>query len=54
MNPKSVLERGYSITTCKKTNKVLTAPEDVEQDDIIITEMASEKLIESKVIKKYD
>ncbi|MBC8481081.1 MAG: exodeoxyribonuclease VII large subunit [Planctomycetes bacterium] len=54
MNPKSVLERGYSITTCKKTNKVLISPEDVEQDDIIITEMASEKLIESKVIRKYD
>ncbi|KKK83627.1 hypothetical protein LCGC14_2791470, partial [marine sediment metagenome] len=46
------LKRGYSITTSKKTGKLITTPDDIKTTDIIITELAEEKLIESEVIKK--
>jgi exodeoxyribonuclease VII large subunit len=52
LNPKSVLQRGYSITTNKKTGLLIKSPEDVQIADDIITELAEEKLIESKVTKK--
>ena len=52
LNPKSVLQRGYSITTNKKSGKVVVKLGDVEIEDIITTELAGENLIESKVIKK--
>ena len=52
LNPKSVLRRGYSITTNKKTGRVIRKLEDVQIADYIITELAEEKLIESKVTKK--
>jgi len=52
LNPKSVLNRGYSITTSKKTSRVIKKPEDIEIGDLIITELAKENLLESKVIKK--
>lgn len=54
LNPKSVLERGYSITKNKKTGKVVAGLEDVEKGDILISELAKEKLIESQVTKKYN
>lgn len=52
MNPKSVLERGYSITTCKKTGSVLKAPDEVQVGDDLLTELADEIFIESRVTKK--
>ncbi len=61
LNPKSVLQRGYSITTNKKTGRLVRKLEDVQVGDLIITELAppatraglaEEKLIESKVTKK--
>ena len=52
LNPKSVLHRGYSITTNKKTGLLVRDLEDVRIADYIITELAEEKLIESKVTKK--
>ena len=52
LNPKSVLQRGYSITTNKKTGLLVRKPEDVEIGDAIITELAKENLIESKITKK--
>jgi exodeoxyribonuclease VII large subunit len=52
LNPKSVLQRGYSITTKKKTGMLIRRPEDIELGDAMITELAEENLIESKVIKK--
>jgi len=52
LNPRSVLQRGYSITTSKKTGLVIKKPDDVEINDEIVTELADEKLIESKVTKK--
>ena len=52
LNPKSVLNRGYSITKNKKTGLLIRKTEDVEIGDIMITELAEENLIESKAIKK--
>ncbi|MCH7558565.1 MAG: exodeoxyribonuclease VII large subunit [Planctomycetes bacterium] len=52
LNPKSVLQRGYSITTNKKTGLVVRTLEDVRIGDRLITELAEENLIESKVTKK--
>jgi len=52
LNPKSVLNRGYSITTGKKTGRVIKRADDIEVGDIMLTELAQENLIESKVTKK--
>ncbi len=52
LNPKSVLKRGYSITTGKKTGLVIKKADDIEVGDLIITELAQENLIESQVTKK--
>ncbi len=51
-NPKSVLNRGYSIAKNAITGKVVTNPSDVSIGDLIITELANENMIESKVTKK--
>jgi len=50
LNPKSVLQRGYSITTDKKTGLLIKSSEDVKIGDLLITELAEENLVESKVI----
>jgi exodeoxyribonuclease VII large subunit len=52
LNPRSVLKRGYSITTNKKSGVVVRRPEDIEVGDLLETELAEEKKIESKVIKR--
>jgi exodeoxyribonuclease VII large subunit len=52
LNPKSVLQRGYSITTNKKTGSLVRTSEEVHIGDYLITELASETSIESKVTKK--
>jgi len=52
LNPKSVLQRGYSITTSSKTGRVVAKLEDVEIGDTVVTELAEEKLFESRVTKK--
>jgi len=52
LNPKSVLQRGYSITVRKKTGLLIRKPADVQIDDFITTELAGENFIESKVTKK--
>jgi exodeoxyribonuclease VII large subunit len=52
LNPKSVLQRGYTITTDKKTGLLVKSSEDVGIGDLLITELAEENLIESKVTKK--
>ncbi|MGB8227045.1 MAG: exodeoxyribonuclease VII large subunit, partial [Sedimentisphaerales bacterium] len=51
-NPKSVLNRGYSIAKNAITGKVITSAADVSIGDIMITELANENSIESKVVKK--
>ena len=52
LNPKSILQRGYTITTNKKTGLLVRRPEDVRIADRIITELADENFVESKVTKK--
>ncbi len=52
LNPKSVLQRGYSITSNKKTDLLVKTIEDVRIGDYLMTELADENLIESKVTKK--
>jgi exodeoxyribonuclease VII large subunit len=52
LDPRSVLTRGYSITTNSRTGGVVTQPEDVEIGDQMLTELASRKTIASKVTKK--
>jgi exodeoxyribonuclease VII large subunit len=52
LNPRSVLERGYSITTNKQTGLLVRTSEDVVIGDFLITELANKNLIESQVKKK--
>lgn len=52
LNPKSVLKRGYSITTNRNTGILIRNPAEVEIGDLLVTELANENLIESKVTKK--
>ena len=52
LNPKAVLSRGYSITISKKTGKPLRDLKDIELGELIVTELAKKKFIESKVTKK--
>ena len=52
LNPKSVLQRGYSITTNKQTGLLVKTSEDIRIGDYLITELANENLIESEVKKK--
>lgn len=54
LNPKSVLQRGYSITTNKKTGRLVKRLQDVQIKDYLITELADENFIESKVTKKQN
>ena len=52
LNPRSVLQRGYSITTNKQTGLLVRTSGDVSIGDFLITELANENLIESEVKKK--
>jgi len=52
LNPRSVLQRGYSITTNKQTGLLVKTSGDVSIGDLLITELANKNLIESKVKKK--
>lgn len=54
LNPKSVLKRGYSITTNKVTGSIVRKAADVKLGQIISTEFANENLIESKVTKRQN
>jgi exodeoxyribonuclease VII large subunit len=51
MDPKAVLRRGYSITTNKRTNRIIASKGDAAVGDTIITEFGDRNLIESKVEK---
>jgi len=54
LNPKSVLQRGYTITTNKKTGLLVRTTDDVQIADYIITELAAENFIESKVTNRQN
>ena len=51
-NPKSVLNRGYSITKIAATGKIAKSIAEININDIIITEFKDEKTVESRVTKK--
>jgi len=52
LNPRSVLQRGYSITTSKATGLLVRAAQDVQLGEDLVTELAGENFIESKVTRK--
>jgi len=52
LNPKSVLQRGYSITHNTRTGKLVRTETDVRADDLLRTELAQENFIESRVTKQ--
>lgn len=52
LNPKAVLKRGYTITTLKQTGAVVKSVAEVQLGDMLVTELAGENLIESRVTKK--
>jgi exodeoxyribonuclease VII large subunit len=54
LNPRTVLVRGYSITTNRRTGKIIKEAVDVAVGDIILTELAGENLIESEVKTKHN
>ena len=53
LNPKGVLQRGYSITSNKETGLLIRDLDGVNIGDMLITELAEEKLIESKATRKF-
>jgi exodeoxyribonuclease VII large subunit len=50
LNPRSVLQRGYSITSLKKTGKVVGSADQVKSGDMLVTELAGNEKINSKVV----
>jgi len=54
MDPKSVLRRGYSITSNKRTGKIVAGLRDVEVADELMTELADRNFIESRVTDKQN
>jgi exodeoxyribonuclease VII large subunit len=52
LNPKSVLNRGYSITVNQKTGQVVRTVDDIQLGDLLTTELANDNRIESRVTKK--
>ena len=49
LNPKAVLERGYSITSHGKTGQVIRSRQDVTPGDLLTTELAGNQTIQSQV-----
>jgi exodeoxyribonuclease VII large subunit len=49
LNPRAVLERGYSITTSLRTGRPITSADDVKPGEMIRTELAAQDSIESEV-----
>lgn len=51
LDPRSVLARGYTITTNKTNGKVVRTLDDVRVGDAMLTELAGKAVIESKVCR---
>jgi exonuclease VII large subunit len=51
-NPKSILNRGYSITKLAATGVIIKSIAEININNIIITELKDANILESKVIKK--
>ena len=54
LNPRIVLNRGYSITRNKRTGLLVRNLDDVQIADMLTTELAGENLIESEVKTKQN
>jgi exodeoxyribonuclease VII large subunit len=54
MDPRSVLRRGYSITSNKRTGRIVAGLGDVEIEDELMTELADRNFIESRVTNKQN
>lgn len=52
LNPKSVLQRGFTITRNGRTGKLVRQREEVQMGDPLITELTGENIIESTVTKQ--
>ncbi len=52
LNPKSVLGRGFTITRNGRTGTLVRHREEVQLGDLLVTELAGENIIESKVTKQ--
>ena len=53
MDPCRVLKRGYSLTVCQGSGRVVTRISDVKPGDVIITELSDRQKIESRVEDIY-
>jgi exodeoxyribonuclease VII large subunit len=53
LNPKSVLQRGYSITTNKQTGLLVRTVDDIQVGEHLITEFADRNTVESAVTDKH-
>lgn len=54
LNPKTILQRGYSITTNARTGQLVRQLTDVETGDLLITEISDKNFVESQVKKKQN
>jgi len=54
LNPKNILQRGYSITTNARTGQLVRQLADVEIGDLLITEIADKNFVESQAKKKQN
>jgi exodeoxyribonuclease VII large subunit len=52
LDPRKTLQRGYSITRAKDSGKIVRDDSELEDGQVLETELADRKYIESKVIKK--
>jgi exodeoxyribonuclease VII large subunit len=52
LNPKAVLNRGYSITRNKQDHNIITDTTSLQDGAIIVTELANNMTVESKVTQK--
>ncbi len=49
LNPRSILNRGYSITRIKDTNEIISKNSLIKQKTVIVTEFGDNRVIESEV-----
>ncbi|MCP4711482.1 MAG: exodeoxyribonuclease VII large subunit [Planctomycetes bacterium] len=54
VDPRSILKRGYSITRLKISNNIVADDKSLKAGDIILTELADKRFIESEIIEQED
>lgn len=50
VDPRSILKRGYSITRLKESKNIVTDDQSLRAGDVILTELANKKFIESEIL----